>query len=439
MQKYQDNIKNFTWFRILFTTRFYYPIYTILFLDMGITIEQFALLNTLWAVVIIIAEVPSGAFADTWGRKKLLVLTSVLMIIELGALLICPVGKTMWLIPAMIVNRVCSGLAEAAASGADEALAYDSLILLKKENEWQNVLAKTSRFSSGIMLIAMVLGGVVYDQKIMGGLFSKEQIIKAPLLLTFIGAILCFIVSLKFTEPELLGSEKNNNINSDESLKNKISKSLKLTMETGSWILKTPVVLIAMIYGLCFDNCIRMFMTLGSQYNKAVGIPISMMGIVGGAMAFLGVFTPSVAKYLIEKFSFKTNMKILFVFSMISFYFISKTYYLFGIIPSLVLGSSFFILNFMLSYYLNKFADSDKRATILSFKGLSFNIAYGLMGVMYAAYIKNLRVSINAEEVFAKGLSGFVYYLPLTFILTLIITNLISSSHKKKCTELEKA
>ena len=73
------NIRRFLLFRALFNARFYYPVFTVLFLDFGLSLEQFALLNTAWAFVIVLAEVPSGALADLWGRKRLLVMSSVLL------------------------------------------------------------------------------------------------------------------------------------------------------------------------------------------------------------------------------------------------------------------------------------------------------------------------------------------------------------------------
>ncbi|MCP3896253.1 MAG: MFS transporter, partial [Bacteroides sp.] len=51
------NVKLFIAFRIFFNARFYYPVFTILFLDFGLTISQFALLNAVWAATIVILEV----------------------------------------------------------------------------------------------------------------------------------------------------------------------------------------------------------------------------------------------------------------------------------------------------------------------------------------------------------------------------------------------
>ena len=122
----QRNVRAFTLFRMFFSARFYYPVYALLFLDYGLTLEQFGILNGVWAVTIVLAEVPSGALADTIGRRNLLIVTGV-DVAEMGVLLIAPIGGGTLLFWLFLINRIISGLAEAAASGADEALTYDSL------------------------------------------------------------------------------------------------------------------------------------------------------------------------------------------------------------------------------------------------------------------------------------------------------------------------
>ena len=78
------NVRSFTLFRVFFTARFYYPVYALLFLDYGLTLGQFAILNGLWAVTIVFFEVPSGALADTLGRRKLLVVAGLCMLMEMA-------------------------------------------------------------------------------------------------------------------------------------------------------------------------------------------------------------------------------------------------------------------------------------------------------------------------------------------------------------------
>ncbi len=85
------NVRLFIAFRLFFMARFYYPVFSILFLDFGITVSQFALLNAIWAAVIVVAEVPSGALADTIGRKRLLVATGAMTVVDLFLLCVAPI------------------------------------------------------------------------------------------------------------------------------------------------------------------------------------------------------------------------------------------------------------------------------------------------------------------------------------------------------------
>ena len=160
------NIRLFIAFRIFFNARFYYPVFTILFLDYGLTIEQFALLNTVWAITIVLAEVPSGALADVFGRKYLIVTTSFLMVIEMLIIAFIPLGNSNIIFWGFLINRVLSGLAEAMASGADEAIAYDSLIKEGSAEDWPKVLSLQMRLRSIASIITATTGALVYDPDI---------------------------------------------------------------------------------------------------------------------------------------------------------------------------------------------------------------------------------------------------------------------------------
>jgi hypothetical protein len=67
------------------------------------------------------------------------------------------------------------------------------------------------------------------------------------------------------------------------------------------------------------------------------------------------------------------------------------------------LGMAMFVTQFYVSYYLNKaVTDARQRATILSFRGLALNLAYGGAGLVFAALGKY----DPADEVFIKALGG---------------------------------
>jgi len=86
-----------------------------------------------------------------------------------------------------------------------------------------------------------------------------------------------------------------------------------------------------------------------------------------------------------------------------------------------------YLQNFFQSQYLNRITSSHQRATVLSFKGLSFNLAYGLIGVLYSLLLAQLRLQIGVTQpqtagaqlenlIFIKSVAWF----PGCFLLTLL-------------------
>ncbi len=197
---------------MFFNSRFYYPVFTILFLDFGLTLEQFAILNLVWALTIVLLEIPSGALADTIGRKNLLVFAGVCMVLEMSLLCFAPLGNPRLLFYMFLANRVLSGGAEAAASGAeaaasgaDEALAYDSLKKEGDPDDWGKVLVKQMGFRSMGFVVAMSLGAAVYDPGLLEHLaawfglnisLNQDITLRFPLYLTLATAILTLIIIL---------------------------------------------------------------------------------------------------------------------------------------------------------------------------------------------------------------------------------------------------
>ncbi|MEX1048952.1 MAG: MFS transporter, partial [Akkermansiaceae bacterium] len=139
MTDLSGNPQRFVIFTVFYNARAYYPVLAILFLDLGLTLDQFVLLNLIWAATIFLFEVPSGALADTLGRRKLLIAAALLMVLEMLCLLVAPRDGGGLLLFLCILNRVLSGLSEACASGADEALAYDSLAESERADSWDRL------------------------------------------------------------------------------------------------------------------------------------------------------------------------------------------------------------------------------------------------------------------------------------------------------------
>ncbi|MBW1635892.1 MAG: MFS transporter [Deltaproteobacteria bacterium] len=382
------NIRLFIAFRIFFNARFYYPVFTILFLDYGLTIEQFSLLNTVWAITIVMTEVPSGAMADIFGRKALIVITSFLMVFEMLVIAFVPLGNSNIIFWSFFINRVLSGLAEAMASGADEAIAYDSLIEEGTPDDWPKVLSLQMRLRSVASVITMTVGALIYDPGIInrilgwfGSSFAVNQQItmRFPIYLTLILAILACITALKMQEPGRKEKQEK---------KYSINKASSLTWQAGKWIAKTPFALAVILLGMCFDHILRLTVTMTSQYSRLINLPEASFGLIGSAIALLGLVVPQIAEQMVIRFSPAQNMIWVTLISLTGLFGLTGFFPYIGILPMALIFVALMLVSFFTSHYLNEITDSNQRATVLSFKGLAFNLAYGAIGILFALLIQ---------------------------------------------------
>src|SRR6202035_2847749 len=204
------NWRRFVLFRVLFNARFYYPVLAVMFLDLGLSATQYTLLNFAWAIAIVCTDLPAGALADRIGRRPLVVAAGAAMVIEMALLCVAPLGGGTLLFLVCLANRLLSGIAEGLASGADEALVFDSLAESGRTAEWPHVLDQVTRWQSVGLVVAMLVGGAIYDpgfmNKTAGALgcsfgFTQSTTLRFPILLNLITAALTLLVALGMREP----------------------------------------------------------------------------------------------------------------------------------------------------------------------------------------------------------------------------------------------
>lgn len=389
------NIRLFIAFRIFFNCRFYYPVFTILFLDYGLTLEQFALLNTVWAITIVLAEVPSGAMADLLGRKRLLLATSLFMVVELGIIAAVPLGNITLIFWAFLINRVMSGLAEAMASGADEAIAYDTLAANGLAHCWPRVLSLQMRLKSVGSILTAALGAFVYDPEIINRLLiwigsatmvSQQQTMRYPVYLTLLLALLATLTSLLFVEKNHSTMEQTRAAFSDQ-----LARAMAMTWEAGRWILKTPFALAVIVVGMYYDHILRLLITLTSQYYRLIHLPEASFGLIAAAMSLLGLYMPKLCEHLVERYSARQNMLFLLGVTIGSLIIMQGFYPYIGILAIVLVYVGLTMVSFFSSHYLNAITESSQRATVLSFKGMAYNLGYGMIGILFALLMQQMR------------------------------------------------
>ncbi len=119
--------------------------------------ETFALYEAIAFALAALMEIPSGAIADLIGRKKTVVISFYLL--TLGCLLftLAPLGRSV-----LFIGNILIILSFAFKSGALEALIYDELKLVGKEDKFDDIQGKANSISPFIYTLAGLVGGLLW-------------------------------------------------------------------------------------------------------------------------------------------------------------------------------------------------------------------------------------------------------------------------------------
>jgi MFS family permease len=377
----------FVAFRILFHSRFYYPVFMVMFLDFGISVEEFGMLNAAWAAAIVLLEVPSGALADIVGRRRLLVAGASLMVLEMTLLCVVPVPSP-WVMPALLANRILSGVAEAFISGADEALAYESLEAHGLVNQWPRVLERLLQWGGIATVVAMITGSLVSDPGLLNsigralgfsGTVTAAQTFRLPVWLTLCSSVAAVGVTLAMREPARAAPHGIGAVG--------LLAPFRQTAATARWVCGHPIVLVVILAGVLIDQPIRQVLVISSEVYRQLEIPERFFGVISAGSAAIGLFAAAPMRRLALGRTPRFNAILLAAVTLAGLCGVAVFVPWWGAVFVMVLSTVLRLVVFLQSHYLNQLVDSDRRATVLSFRGLAVNVAYGLMSLAFAAAV----------------------------------------------------
>jgi len=427
------NWRRFVLFRVLFNARFYYPVLAILFLDLGLSATEYTLLNFAWALAIVFTDVPAGVLADRIGRKPLVVAASCFMVLEMIVLGAAPLHGGWILLLCCLVNRVLSGMAEGMASGADEALVFDSLAERNRSSEWPHVLDQVMRWQGVGMVIAMLVGGAVYDPAFMNRFFSffgadlhltQGTTLRFPIYLNIITALLTLWIALGLREPGLRSKKAAPENTSSE---NAEITAWHLVVNAWTWITKTPAALFVIFAGVLMDSVVRLFLTFSSSYFRVIHLPEIAFGLISASMGGLGMIISPAARRMVGANSVLRNYLLIGVVVLMALIGVACRWNYWGVLFFFLLAAAMMALGYMVSYYLNALVDSSHRATVLSFKGVAFNLGYGFISLVFALVLRAVRNGGSPEDAVAHA----IFFLPLWILFGAMLCAFCFRGHFK--------
>jgi MFS family permease len=354
------NIRLIYIFRILRNFMVMMPIIVPFFIDNGLSQTQIFTLQSVFALLVVLLEVPSGYFADRYGRKLSIVLGSVFASIGL-AFYSFSTGFSSLLIAEMIL-----GVGYSFVSGADTALAYDSFLALGKKEDYLKFEARSSAFNGISEAVASVLGGFLVLISLRMPIYAEAMVF-----------LMLIPVSLMLHEPKRVLKAGGDPFKAVL----KITKYALHGHKEIKWLI---------LYGAALGTLTHTMVWLTQPYYELVGVPLKWFGLVWAAqliiMAVFSFYSDSYEKWMGKKAA------------LISFPIIGvSTYILLAVSPSLavlpaILGF-FFVRGVhipILQNYVNEKVESDIRATVFSVKSFVQQLIYmifgPLIGVMMDVY-----------------------------------------------------
>jgi len=356
------------------------PIMLLFYKSNGLGSYELFVLKAIYSVAVVIMEIPSGWMADVWGRKKTLILGSIL-----GSLgfLIYSFSYEFW---AFVAAEIVLGIGVSFISGADSALLYDSL---KADNKADKYTREEGRITSAGNF-AEAIAGVV------SGLLVYFSL-RTPFYFQFGVAALAIPAAFTLIEPKVHSVEHVHSIRN-------LVKNIKNTLVSNT-NLRVAILLSALT-----GTATLTFAWLVQPFFVAIGLPEELFGIFWTALN-LSVGISSVFAYKIELFLGKRR-SVFAVILLLSFgYFfsgISISYYgfVFLFLFYLVRG----LATPIFKNYINQYTDSEVRATMLSVRNFIIRMAFAGIGPLLGWITDN--VSLNKAFLMA----GIIYIVAATAV-----------------------
>lgn len=125
------------------------------FEDNGLQLSQISILKAIYSISIVALEIPSGYLADILGRKRTLLLGSVLGFLGFG------IYSFSYGFAGFLIAEIVLGFGQSLISGADSAMLFDTLNDLKRKDEYVKYEGRIISIGNLAETVAGIIGGLL--------------------------------------------------------------------------------------------------------------------------------------------------------------------------------------------------------------------------------------------------------------------------------------
>jgi MFS family permease len=374
----------------------YMPIVVVFYSSNGLSLKDLMVLQAIYSISIVALEIPSGYLADAIGRKITIILGCVL---GMAGFVIYSFTSGFW--PFMFAE-ITLGIGSSFISGADSAILYDSLIELKKADDYtkhEGRITSVGNFSEAIAGIA-------------GSFLASYLSIRAPYFFQTGIAAIGIPASLLLIEPAKQGAL----------IKYRFSDILRVVKYS---LIEHKLLRRNIFFSSVIGASTLTMAWFVQPYFQQIHIPLKWYGILWTSLNFTAAITAMIAYRFEQKLGESRTM----IFITLG---VSLGYFAVGLFTALWALLFFYLFYFVrgvatpvLKDYINRLTSSEVRATVLSVRSFIIRILFAIIGPFLGWY--SGKFSLSAAFLFA----GFTFLLLGSATLLMYLIGIAAERRKQ--------
>jgi MFS family permease len=356
-------LKGVTWFMVAM------PIIVIFFQENDLSTTEIMILQAVYSLTIAILEIPSGFFADSYGRKNSILISTFFSFI--GYIILSNYsGFNQYLLAEILL-----GIGGSLISGADSAIIYDTLLELDDEDSYTKIEGKNYAIGNFSEAIAGILGG-----------FLAMSSIYLPIYIQTFVIMLSIPIAFSLVEPK----RKFKIITSLKSILN-IVKDTFIYNKKLKWYI---------IYSSAMGMTTLSVAWFVQPFLSTIDMPLTYFGIIWAGLNIMAGLTSYYSHFF-------NNSKLLIyisIYMFISLICLGFNISLYGLIFIALVYLFRGIITPHLRNLININTTSERRATVLSLRSFMIRLSFALTAPILG-YITDI-YTINYVFFLLAGITG---------------------------------
>ncbi len=349
VHKIKNNIWKFYLYQIFASMFFAVPIIVLFWQNNWLSLTEIMILQSIFAILTVALEIPTWYFADTYGRKKTLIIAAI-------AWLFAITSYSLWHnFYQFLIAEIFFAFSVSFTSGTMSAFVYDTLSDLKKEKEYKKIWWNILFYG----LIALALSNAIWW-------FIAKIDLRYVLYLSipFFASMIPLVFSME--EPS-----KHKIIVKKWYMK-ELFKNIKHTLKNDK--LKRIIVYSGVIYA--FNQSA---LWLYQPYFEISWLDIIYFWIVFASFQIVAAFSSKYAYRIEKKLGQNSSLIMLLVLVTGSYFLMSNFVFLFSFSFCFIQQFVRWFKKVVITDYINQLTNSDIRATILSAESFVSRLFYAIV------------------------------------------------------------